>query len=1296
MSYRIGIDAGSKTVKVVVVEEDGSIVHSVYRRHRADIRTTLGEVLHDLRWRCGDLHGRMAVTGSAGIALSELLGLPFVQEVVATTRAVRDVYPGADAIIELGGEDAKVVYLTGGLEQRMNATCAGGTGGFIDTIAFMLGVRPQDMSGLALGASRLYPIASRCAVFAQTDVRPLLNAGAKTSDVAASVLEAVTRQTLSGLACGRPLTGTVVFLGGPLEHIPDLVSRFRSALGLTHETGIKPRDAHLFAAKGAALALDDDPDRASCDRAFSEIESLVSETVDSTDDLGHFPPLFDDEESLEEFFARHGQERMGRSRLAEASGPLFLGVDAGSTTVKFAVVDDEGMLAYSDYRPTGGDVLKTASDMLADLYRALPRPYGASTPSVHIAHATVTGYGEDLLRAGLKIDSGIVETAAHLRAAQAFRPDVSFVLDIGGQDMKALWVRDGMIYDAVLNEACSSGCGAFVEGTAHSLHISPTGFADAALRAPNPVDLGTKCTVFMNSRVRHAQKAGVLLGDLAAGVAYSVVHNVVYRIIGRRKAASIGDVAVVQGGAFKSDAVLRAFELISGIHAVRPDTAHLMGAIGAALAARDRSRAVADKGMSPRSMLIEEGAVASLTPKRSTARCCGCENSCALSIVTFEDARSLLSGNRCNRAYGIVGLSPVPAEGGADDSRLEGLTASAATGHAPNVVALERSLLARLKGCVATGARGAVHVGLMTSFGMYEHLPFWHRLFSELGFSIIVPSRGVLGARADEGLETIPSESACQSARITHRRLFDLAQHGADAVFMPSYLRNGRCPVTSGYPNAVRDSVPLVSEGALVLSSPLLEAVDPKKSVASDHDRAALFTCLSELAPAGSPIGAREFDAAVDAALIAQQTFEKTVVRGAERALAWVHADGRRHGIVLACRPYHIDQELSHGIDREMERLGFAVLPPLGLADRARELRRFSRLTMVDDYALTPWPPAKHTIGLASLVARDPSLDLVFLQSFGCGYDALNADEAREALSSSGRPATVLKIDDMVDVAHVRIRLRTLAEAIAARDAFDGKREVDPSRPHDGEFDGRPPLPEAKRREPVPWLGGIEKADVERARESMNPDVCFTAAVLAARLARTTEADRSIRRVRVPHVCERCLIDAVPRMAKRVCGRVPEIEWEDGWPSPPAREASPLLSSSLVSSGAARPRVGIVGNALLCFDPLMNDGLADSIDRLGCEPVLPDPAKLYVDDVRYLDQLDEFSAQGVRHVLYLLSFGCLKGHVSARGAMRALSRRYPDMPVTTLDYDPETSALNRENRIRLAIAAAHQSYNAPR
>ena len=721
MSYRIGIDAGSKTIKVVVVDEHGTLVHSLYRRHRSDIKTTLAEALHDLAWRHGDLEGTVGVTGSAGIGVAELLGLPFVQEVIATTHAVQCAYPEADAIIELGGEDAKVVYLTGGLEQRMNATCAGGTGGFIDTMAFMLGTSSKNMSSLALGANRIYPIASRCAVFAQTDVRPLLNAGARTSDLAASALEAVVRQTLGGLACGRPIKGTVVFLGGPLEHIPDLVQRFRTALGISHKEGIKPPDAHLFTAMGAALvaaeeaetkqkargaegepeagepreALDaeGEPEAGTPEvgaargmrgaegtaeagtakveapeagtprnphdssRAFvhslSELEERVRQATNPENDLVRLPPLFASEDELREFRTRHEGARMERVRLFDCTGPLYLGLDAGSTAVKLAVLDEAGRLAYSDYHATDGDALKTAADMLADLFVALPRSANG-TPYAHIAHATVTGYGEDLLRAGLGIDSGVVETLAHVRAAQQFQPDLTFLLDIGGQDMKAIWVRDGRVANAVLNEACSSGCGSFIEGTAHSLRSTPYRFAAAALEAREPVDLGTKCTVFMTSRVRHAQKIGVETQDIAAGIAYSVVKNALFRIIGMSQLDSLGPHVVVQGGAFMSDAVLRAFELVGGIEAVRPDTAHLMGAIGAALTARLRANTLRKEGGAPKSSLVGAQELAALDPRRTAMRCTGCENVCALSIVEFATGRRFISGNRCDRAQACV------------------------------------------------------------------------------------------------------------------------------------------------------------------------------------------------------------------------------------------------------------------------------------------------------------------------------------------------------------------------------------------------------------------------------------------------------------------------------------------------------------------------------------------------------------------------------------------------------------------------------------------------------------------
>ena len=567
-TYRFGIDAGSKTVKVVIVDEDGTVVNSIYRRHLSNIRETLVDILHNLVWRYGDLPGKATVTGSAGIALAEMLKLPFVQEVLATERAVRELYPDADAVIELGGEDAKVMYLSGSPEQRMNATCAGGTGGFIDSIAFMLGVRTSDMSRLAGGASRIYPIASRCAVFVQTDVRPLLNAGAKKSDIAASALEAVVRQTITGLACGRPIKGKVIFLGGPLQFIPDLVRRFQIGLGLKRGEGIRPRWAHIFTAHGAALYAGELPE--SKPTSLGQLEERIRQADAPEDDLARLDPLFATDEERKAFKKRHARVDFPRKRLFDCKGPLYLGIDAGSTTVKMAVIDDAGNFVYSCYTPVQGDALATATEELLDFDRSLPHVYGTDETTAWVAHATATGYGEDLLRAALGIDSGIVETTAHARAAMEFVPDATFVLDIGGQDMKALWIKNGMVSNAILNEACSSGCGSFIEGTAHSLRLSPHAFNDAALTSEHPVDLGTKCTVFMSSRVKHAQKIGASVNDLAAGIAYSVVKNALFRIIGAERVNTLGSKIVVQGGTFKSDAALRAFEKVCGVRQSAP------------------------------------------------------------------------------------------------------------------------------------------------------------------------------------------------------------------------------------------------------------------------------------------------------------------------------------------------------------------------------------------------------------------------------------------------------------------------------------------------------------------------------------------------------------------------------------------------------------------------------------------------------------------------------------------------------------------------------------------------------
>lgn len=1481
MGYRIGIDAGSKTIKVVVVDEHGTLVHSLYRRHRSDIKTTLAEALHDLAWRHGDLEGTVGVTGSAGIGVAELLGLPFVQEVIATTHAVQCAYPEADAIIELGGEDAKVVYLTGGLEQRMNATCAGGTGGFIDTMAFMLGTSSKNMSSLALGANRIYPIASRCAVFAQTDVRPLLNAGARTSDLAASALEAVVRQTLGGLACGRPIKGTVVFLGGPLEHIPDLVQRFRTALGISHKEGIKPPDAHLFTAMGAALvaaeeaetkqkargtegepeagepreALDAeggpeagtpevgaargmrgaegtaeagtakveapeagtprDPHDSS--RAFvhslSELEERVRQATNPENDLVRLPPLFASEDELREFRTRHEGARMERVRLFDCTGPIYLGLDAGSTAVKLAVLDEAGRLAYSDYHATDGDALKTAADMLADLFVALPRSANG-TPYAHIAHATVTGYGEDLLRAGLGIDSGVVETLAHVRAAQQFQPDLTFLLDIGGQDMKAIWVRDGRVANAVLNEACSSGCGSFIEGTAHSLRSTPYRFAAAALEAREPVDLGTKCTVFMTSRVRHAQKIGVETQDIAAGIAYSVVKNALFRIIGMSQLDSLGPHVVVQGGAFMSDAVLRAFELVGGIEAVRPDTAHLMGAIGAALTARLRANTLRKEGGAPKSSLVGAQELAALDPRRTAMRCTGCENVCALSIVEFATGRRFISGNRCDRAQACVeralkekartrsvGAGAMGAYTGArnavpagertgaqaaapspDSARLPGKDAAdpaPAGTHAgasddvpasnmpparaaqptesrpPNAIALEQKLLARFGDVLPDGQRGSACIGLPGVLAAYEQGPFWHTLFATLGFSLRVADdrRAEASSAAREGIGTIPSESVCFPAKLAHMRLHDLARQGVAAVFMPRYARGNRCPVTSLYASALADSVPLLRDAACQLASPELSIMKPSGLCDSDLDRAALLACLNGLATRADvpSVSEDELVKALADGLAAQRDFEDAVRRANERALAWTRHAGRR-AAVLAGRPYHADPALLHGIDRVLVDVGFAVLSPLGLEDAlAAEPCAAACAEPCAEPPRDPlsWKPGKRLVRLARMVAENPQLELVCLQSFGCGFDAISLAHARTLLNEAGRPFTALKIDDIADTAHIRIRLRTLAETLEAEPFFQTQERAGhasirteggaPARPILSatafETDAAPaPQPSddmPDKQSPRPLLGGVEQVDLDTAQQSVPNDACFVVSALAGRAIRLMKEDPALASLEIPAVCERCLLDALPAIVRQATGREPRIDWTTTWPSQDTTDTSLAAETSLATVTAhalhaplaagtslaadisptdtslaavtppqdaartlARPRIGIVGNALLCFDPFMNDHVVRFIESQGCDVVLPDPSLLYTDDVRYLAQFDRFAAQGVHHVIYLQSFGCLKGHVQARGALHMIAKRHPGLPVTVIDYDPEASALNRENRVRLALSAAKAAVSA--
>ena len=1346
--YRIGIDAGSKTIKLVVIDDEGKVVHSLYRRHGSNIRRTLAQVIDEYLDHFGNAVGPVAVTGSAGIAVANALGLPFVQEVVATTDAVKLEYPEANAVIELGGEDAKVVYLDDPVEQRMNATCAGGTGGFIDTFATMMGIRASEVNLYALRAKHIYPISHRCAVFAQSDVRPLLAAGVSKEDMAASVLEAVVKQTIGGLACGRPIRGNVVFLGGPLEFIPELYRRFCVALELDRETGIKPHRANLFTARGAAIGAGkfadeqkrDGAKAASNESSIMLLKRAVQDMPEIKDDLTRMAPLFADADERARFEERHADEPLPSAAIGAADGPMYLGLDVGSTTVKYVLADDEGRVLSSDCREAEGDALLVAGRMLDDLYDALP-----TSGSAHIAQAVITGNGDEIIESGLKMDASVVDMTAFLRAVRELYPQATFVLDIGGQDMKGMWVKDGQMIDAILNEPCSSGCGEFVADTARAMDVSLDAFTAAALDAAHPVELDTKCTVFMTSRVRHAQKVGATDADISAGIAYSIARNALYRVIGRAENPDMGDTVVVGGGAFRSDAVLRAFELASGKNVIRPAGAHLLGAYGAALIARDRAREARQLGERVESTLVGADMLASFDPVYSAYCCDGCEKACMLSLVDFGDGRVFVSGNRCSegarivkRAISAIGedeylgtTSLLPRShhsarpkgdgdigfgiqipgflksfsggmvGGGGSSVQKGsiyyeeaqkrtdaqVSSSTRNTRAentdvPNVVARERELLAAFDEVGGIGARGKVKVGIVNTLAGYEQLPFWHTLFAKLGYSVVVSDEARSLSLKTMSAESIPSESVCESAKITHERVYDLARQGARTVFMPRYERAGNCAVMCQYVDAIADNVPFIGDGFVKVMAPQLRSLDVRDVVSDEADRATLLKAFGELSGGAAPT-AENLDRALAAAAEAQASFVDAVREATDEALAWVSADEERHGIVMGGKPYHMDSELAHDVDNVLQKLGMAVLAPLGV-DAVMDARGADEAAR--EHAADGWRHADRLARYARFTVANPQLDIVVLESFNCGYDAVNVGDVRSILVEADRPFTVLKIDDIVDAAHISVRCKTLVESVVQGGVRDARGAAQAAATKAAK--GAAPQQDGASIDLL--AEGVSRDDMETARASVSPDLCFTAAVVTARAINVMRANPAVAELRVPDVCQGCLIDALPHLLQREFGYAPRIVAGGTWgANAPSRQAVEAPTRSHLPK-RDKVRIGIVGNPLLCYDPFMNEGVERLVRDLGAEPVMPDPDLVDVDDVRYLDQLALFSKMGVSSVLYLQNFSCLKGHVQARGALHSMRSHFPEMPVTVIDYDPESSELNRENRIRLVVATAKQ------
>ncbi|MCR5289433.1 MAG: 2-hydroxyacyl-CoA dehydratase [Treponema sp.] len=1041
---RLGIDVGSTTVKVVALGEKDELLYSAYERHRADIRNTIitvaNKAIDSLIKQCpaGEKQTiSVKVTGSGGLSVSQWLNVPFIQEVIAATTAVRKIIPRTDVVIELGGEDAKITYFQGGVEQRMNGTCAGGTGAFIDQMAALLETDADGLNVLARGASTIYPIAARCGVFAKTDVQPLINEGARREDIAASIFQAVVSQTISGLACGKPIRGNVAFLGGPLHFMEQLRQRFIETLKLTDDAIIVPDNSQLFVAYGAAY---------SAERTYSCVgtakpvvfptlvefrNSLQNLVGAELSEVQRLEPLFKDEAELDLFTKRHATETAKRGNLDEVKGPVFLGLDAGSTTTKAVLIDTEGRILWDFYDVNAGNPVELAVRVLKDLYKRLPK-------DIYIARSCSTGYGEALFQAALGVDSGEVETITHYRAADFFVPGVEFLLDIGGQDMKCLRMKDGAIVSIQLNEACSSGCGSFLDNFAHTMGMNVEEFSQKALLAQHPVDLGSRCTVFMNSRVKQAQKEGASVADISAGLSYSVIKNALFKVIKLRKASEIGTKVVVQGGTFKNTAVLRAFEKIAGVNVFRPDVAGLMGAYGAALIAHDQwIDLTAPKPGEPEDAPRPEvhSGIATLEQLDSfkvdleLRRCGKCQNNCLLTINTFStegSVRRFVTGNRCERGAELGKDANVVDASNKRNTKVEGDENK----DLPNLFEWKyKRLFHYVPLRVEDAPMG--DVGIPRVLNMYENYPMWFTFFTKLGFRVRLSPRS---SRAvyEKGLESIPSESVCYPGKISHGHVESLLKQNIKFIFYPCAPyeqqedsgagNHYNCPIVTSYPEVLRNNVEALRQNEDILfMNPFLPIYDEKRL----GER--LYEELHKHFP---QLTLQQVVDATHAGWLEQERYRKEVHEAGEAALEEIIRCGA-NGIVLSGRPYHLDPEINHGIPEMIHDLGLAVFTE----DSIAQLGSIERPLRIIDQ----WTYHNRLYRAASFVSEMPNLELVQLTSFGCGLDAVTADQVDEIMRSKGRMYTLIKIDEGSNLGAVRIRIRSLIAAVKERERHHRK-----------------------------------------------------------------------------------------------------------------------------------------------------------------------------------------------------------------------------------------------------------------
>ena len=989
MQYTLGIDIGSTTVKIALLDESHNILYSNYKRHYANIRETLYELLKESYEKVGNVTVHPMITGSGGLTLANHLEVPFVQEVIAVATSLKEIAPKTDVAIELGGEDAKIIYFEGGnVEQRMNGICAGGTGSFIDQMASLLQTDASGLNEYAKDYKSLYTIAARCGVFAKTDIQPLINEGATKEDLSASIFQAVVNQTISGLACGKPIRGHVAFLGGPLHFLSELKASFIRTLKLDDEHIIDTDNSHLFAAIGSALNAKEDTFY-----SMDEMVNKLSSDIKMEFEVERMEPLFKDQNEFDDFEQRHNKAVVVKGDLNTYRGNAYLGIDAGSTTTKIALIGDNGELLYSFYSGNDGSPLKTAIRSIKEIKDILP-------PTVNIVRSCSTGYGEALMKAAFLLDDGEVETVAHYYAAAFFNPEVDCILDIGGQDMKCIKIKNQTVDSVQLNEACSSGCGSFIETFAKSLNYSVEDFAKAALFAKHPIDLGTRCTVFMNSKVKQAQKEGASVPDISAGLAYSVIKNALFKVIKVSDASELGNHIVVQGGTFYNNAVLRSFEKIANCEAIRPDIAGIMGAFGAALIARERY----NNGY--KSSMLSFDDIIYLNFETSMAKCKGCTNSCRLTINKFSGGRQYISGNRCEKGIGKQK-------------------------NANNVPNLFEYKLHRIFDYEPLSSEEATRgtVGIPRVLNMYENFPFWAVFFKELKYQVVLSP---LSNRKiyELGIESIPSESECYPAKLAHGHVSWLINQKVDFIFYPGlfYERDEfhdsnnhyNCPIVTSYSENIKNNVEEIGDGKIIFRNPFMSFRDKK-------------TISDELVKEFTEIPAKEIIDAVSKAWDELQAARTDMQKKGEQVIAYLKETGR-HGIVLAGRPYHIDPEINHGIPELINSYDIAVLTE----DSVSHLVKPERPLIVSDQ----WMYHSRLYAAASYVRTVDNIDLIQLNSFGCGLDAVTTDQVADILNGSDKIYTCLKIDEVNNLGAARIRVRSLISALNVRKKTGKKRQI--------------------------------------------------------------------------------------------------------------------------------------------------------------------------------------------------------------------------------------------------------------